>query len=351
MNPKSKTEQVVDILSGKIKNGTLVPGKKLPAERVLHEQLSVSRVIIRRALDILTERKLVYKKGGSGSYITENAINEIIRQEAGKKTVKAGFVFHHRWSRDSFFQDIIRELKSRLPENVELKVFFQDHLKREEFIDKNIKILFIDHSYSDQEIETLDGSGIFSIALLRKPELKNYLFFDNFDSGFKIGKMFSEYGHKTVAFINDYPWIGENELRIKGLEAATRKFGLEIIHASITIRATVGDIRNTIDYLFSSRKKFTAILVGDDNRAYMAYDVLNNMNISVPDDISLAGFNNNMCSSMFSIPLTSVGFPVSNVCDLMVDAIKQFIETGNTEFRKTVPPVLINRNSVKRLSI
>ncbi len=53
-------------------------GSKLPTEEVLAKQFNISRNTLRQALQILQEDKVIYKRRGSGNYISE--VKEIISE-------------------------------------------------------------------------------------------------------------------------------------------------------------------------------------------------------------------------------------------------------------------------------
>ena len=61
--------QLVRKLSQAIQGGKWRPGEALPAERVLCEGLSVSRVTLRLALDALVEQGLVTRRQGAGTFV------------------------------------------------------------------------------------------------------------------------------------------------------------------------------------------------------------------------------------------------------------------------------------------
>lgn len=67
----SLAEAVVNQLETAILDGILKPGMKLPAERVLAEQLEVSRPKLREALQVLEARSLVFINPGSGVVVAE----------------------------------------------------------------------------------------------------------------------------------------------------------------------------------------------------------------------------------------------------------------------------------------
>jgi GntR family transcriptional repressor for pyruvate dehydrogenase complex len=69
------TEQVwsttVDHLRSMIDSGALAPGSRLPAERVLCEELGISRGSLRQALRVLDSIGYVQIRAGSGTYVAE----------------------------------------------------------------------------------------------------------------------------------------------------------------------------------------------------------------------------------------------------------------------------------------
>jgi DNA-binding LacI/PurR family transcriptional regulator len=62
-------ENVREKICDLIYNGAFPEGKRIPAERNLSEQLGVSRVTLRKALDILSEDGLIRKDAGSGNVV------------------------------------------------------------------------------------------------------------------------------------------------------------------------------------------------------------------------------------------------------------------------------------------
>jgi GntR family transcriptional regulator len=61
--------QIARKLSDDVRNGRYQVDQALPSERTLSEQLNVSRVTARKAIDQLVEQGLVVRRRGSGNYI------------------------------------------------------------------------------------------------------------------------------------------------------------------------------------------------------------------------------------------------------------------------------------------
>lgn len=70
--------QIVQQLRDIIENGEIQPGDKLPSERVLCEQLGVSRASLREALRSLELLGLIQSRQGGGNYLTEANNNQLV---------------------------------------------------------------------------------------------------------------------------------------------------------------------------------------------------------------------------------------------------------------------------------
>lgn len=62
--------EVAEELRKQIFGGALKPLEKIPTERELCTQFSVSRITVRRALRILSDERLIQRKQGSGTYVS-----------------------------------------------------------------------------------------------------------------------------------------------------------------------------------------------------------------------------------------------------------------------------------------
>lgn len=72
---RSLSELTYQKLRSQIANGDFVGGDRLPGEPQLAEQMGVSRVTLRRALDRLMAEGLVERRPGAGTYIREREFN------------------------------------------------------------------------------------------------------------------------------------------------------------------------------------------------------------------------------------------------------------------------------------
>lgn len=67
--PRSLAHDVVDGLAGRIRDGSLAPGDKLPTEAAIMEEFGVSRTVVREAISRLQAAGLVATRHGVGTFV------------------------------------------------------------------------------------------------------------------------------------------------------------------------------------------------------------------------------------------------------------------------------------------
>lgn len=67
--PRSLAHDVVDTLTGRIRDGSLATGEKLPTEAAIMEEFGVSRTVVREAISRLQAAGLVETRHGVGTFV------------------------------------------------------------------------------------------------------------------------------------------------------------------------------------------------------------------------------------------------------------------------------------------
>ncbi|WP_027109201.1 GntR family transcriptional regulator [Lacticigenium naphthae] len=70
-----KYKVIADEIRKRINQGKYIPETRLPNQNELVDEFNVSRVTIKKAIDLLTSAGLVYSIQGSGTYVKKNALN------------------------------------------------------------------------------------------------------------------------------------------------------------------------------------------------------------------------------------------------------------------------------------
>lgn len=68
-------QQLVNQIKDQIQSGELKPGNRLMTELELSKEYDISRITVRKAIDILVEEDILVKKQGVGTFVAEKKLN------------------------------------------------------------------------------------------------------------------------------------------------------------------------------------------------------------------------------------------------------------------------------------
>jgi DNA-binding LacI/PurR family transcriptional regulator len=170
---------------------------------------------------------------------------------------------------------------------------------------------------------------------------------DNFRAAKEVTEYLINLGHERIAFVGGNVNLVVTVERLLGYEKALRDFHLPllseyIIHEEFLREGGQGAVRE----LMSLDQPPSALVVVDDLMALGVLNTLDEMSISVPDDISIVSFNNVMLSEMSRPPLTTVDI---GIFDLGFESAKSLIQKIENP-REPVKRIIIQHKLIKRLS-
>lgn len=165
---------------------------------------------------------------------------------------------------------------------------------------------------------------------------------DNYNGGKQATEYLLQLNHRNIGFIGGPANWPSAEDRYRGykdaLEAHRIPFRSEMVFD--------GDLRfesgiKAIEYFLTLSDWPTAIFSANDQMAYGALSKAVNLNISVPDDISLIGFDNIPFYSFYNTRLTTVQQDIQGLCDNAFDVLMKKInnELDEEDERRILIPV------------
>lgn len=184
------------------------------------------------------------------------------------------------------------------------------------------------YSKVEDKILTYLQQRDFPFVVIGKPfkhvEEITYVDNDNFRATKEVTEYLINLGHEAIAFIGGNLNLVVTVERLLGYEKALRDAYITlkreyIIHEEFLLEGGQGAVRE----LMSLKQPPTALVVVDDIMALGVLKTLDEMGISVPDDISIISFNNVMISEMSRPPLTSVDI---GIFELGYEAGKSLIQ-------------------------
>jgi DNA-binding LacI/PurR family transcriptional regulator len=170
---------------------------------------------------------------------------------------------------------------------------------------------------------------------------------DNYKATKEATKYLLDLGHEQIGFIGgDLNFVVTIE-RLLGYEKALREAGIKsnddfIIHSQFLREGG----QEAISKLLNLKNPPTALVVADDLMALGVLNTLSEMNISVPEDISILSFNNVLFSELSKPPLTSVDINIFELGYQAAKSLIQLLENPKEPVKRTiVPHELVKRQS------
>ncbi|WP_297990703.1 LacI family DNA-binding transcriptional regulator [Anoxybacillus sp.] len=174
---------------------------------------------------------------------------------------------------------------------------------------------------------------------------------DDFLGGYQAVSHLVSLGHKKIAIMLGNLNRTSDKDRLYAYRQVLQESGLEydeklVVYTDYSMEA---GRRAALELLTSSQKP-TAIFACFDSLAVGIYQAAKELGISIPEDLSVVGFDNTILSTIVDPPLTTVAQPIDEMGRQVVDLIVKAIEgEKHIKQRIVLPPELMIRRSTKRL--
>ncbi|WP_082232999.1 GntR family transcriptional regulator [Halobacillus massiliensis] len=359
-------------IKSKILDGTYEAHQKIQSESEMMKQFNVSRHTVRLAIGELVSEGWLYREQGAGTFCADRTIQTAKNGIISRKNIAIVTTYIS----DYIFPSIIRGAEAYLSEqgyHVSLFSTNNNHEKEREYLEKIITQGFdgaiiepTKSAYSNPNInyylnlERLNIPYIMINAYYEALEPISVVV-DDEKGAFMQTEHLIKQGHRDiVGFFKTDDMQGT--LRMKGYLKAHRVHKIPLNPKLITTYQT--DEKNSKpleklkQLLTNTEDKPTAIVCYNDELAIMLINVLREMNLKVPQDISIVGFDNSFFAELSEVKLTSVDHPKAELGKtagkMILNLIKQ--QENSKEAKKPVesvvfPTELIVRNSTRELPL
>jgi len=169
---------------------------------------------------------------------------------------------------------------------------------------------------------------------------------------FEITEHLISLGHKSIAFIKGHPDHSATQQRFKGYRRALADHKIEfderlVEEGNFSYHSGVDSARSILD--LSPRP--TAVFASNDYMAAAVLKLATQRQLRVPDDISIAGFDNAPIARHIWPGLTTIAQPVEEMTKLAVtQLITHITEPQEQPFQITLESRLITRESTARVN-
>jgi GntR family transcriptional regulator of arabinose operon len=315
----AKYHRLADQLRSNIRSGLYAEAGRLPSEDALAEAFGVSRQTVRQALHLLAQEGRIEKRKGSGSRIVSAADGK-----GRHVAVVTSYID------DYIFPAVLQDIQSVLAEHgyVPLVYATQNLISTERqvlqrLLQENVCGVLMEGVRTALPNPNLDlyaqlaKKGIPCVFLYGcSAELREAVCVgdDNYGGGYLLTRQLASMGHQHIAGIFKSDDM-QGVQRYAGYTAALRDAGLSLPSCQ-TLWYTTEDRRDFLDagnmtllqnFIQSRLEDSTAIVCYNDEIAYLLIRLLGAAGRRVPEDLSVASFDNSYYSDAGPVRITSLG--------------------------------------------
>jgi LacI family transcriptional regulator len=154
-------------------------------------------------------------------------------------------------------------------------------------------------------------------------------------------------GHRSIAYLGCRTGSKTHELRRSGYADTCKKYGIKpAIIMNRTSSSSIEQGYALARELFSSPCQYTAIFAASDTTALGVMKAADEAGLSIPQDLSLIGFDNIAYSTLPRINLTTIEQPFTALASSAVDTLIRTIEDPAFGYSYIIlAPALIKRGT------
>jgi LacI family transcriptional regulator len=157
-------------------------------------------------------------------------------------------------------------------------------------------------------------------------------------------------GHRQIVFAGDpsYPWLHR---RFEGYKRGMRESKLKpILILARNVQNFVDFGQKSVKRILSRRPRPTAVVAGNDEIAYGLWRSLRQRAISVPDDISLVGFDDREEALLMDPPLSTVRVDKEEIGQACMKMLLERLHHPQMNFsQRILPTEFVIRRTVRHL--
>ncbi|MBA9087607.1 GntR family transcriptional regulator of arabinose operon [Fontibacillus solani] len=340
-----------------LESGKLSPGKQFPSENEIAEQFSLSRQTVRQTFGELEKDGWLERIQGKGTFARNP------QRWEGEQVKTIGIIT--TYISDYIFPHIVRgaeaELRSR---GYRLLLSSTDNNKDKEkeslqlMMSQPLSGLIIEPTKSAEGNPNLgfylelQEKGIPYLMINEKyRELEcTCLKVDDELGGYKAAAHLFENGHQSIAgFFKTDDMQGVN--RLKGFLAAHRDHGIAV--ASNRVITYTTEQKSELPYreavkLLSSKQEDrpTGFICYNDQLAIVLMEAAIQCGMSIPEDLSIVGFDDSNLAVALGTKLTTLTHPKTLMGEMAAGQLIGMIEEGNLYEDTVFQPELVERGSV-----
>ncbi len=349
--PNTKQLMLQDSLKQELQSGNFQVGDRFYTEKELMRKYRVSSVTVARAVGEMTRQGYFERKRKLGTFVRGTRTIPGMSGEVMTCPLYINQAGHEESARHELSWFLVEEIRRGIINAYPgmVKILPMDEILDAAQRDPNLlTILFPQRIefYAEKYRSRCPGN---TVEILLPPNFGpqvNCVRPDYMMGVFDAVSHLIHLGHRRIAFIGDSKSTYRYAAYRIALETHQQEMFPELVIREA--RPTGDGTDLLIDRLLRLPKaqRPTALFCVNDRIAINAMEALRNRGLSIPDDLSVIGFDDIEESATAPVPLSTVKVPYYEIGQAAVAVLMEKIKTGQDILPKTIPAVYLMRKSV-----
>ncbi len=327
-----KYVRISNIIRDDIKAGKYKVGEIIPSQQDLAQRFQVNRATIKLAEDILEQE---------GYIQCIPSVGAVVKALSKEKTLVGYLVSNLK---DPFHIEVIRELDTIL-QNHNAAVVVSEGRSAKRLISMGATKII----KAGQLWNTSDEDTVKTVYLGYANPRLNCVTVNNEKGMQLLYNYLKGLGHERISYLStSIEAIDEFDIRYKNLmDICPQKTASYISENAFFVENySEKELTGVLHEIFHQKNRPTALICSSDWLAIEIIEYAEQLKISIPEDISIVGFDNIFISNRINVPLTTVSFPL----DKAADAIVRILFNSKTikPIQTVIEPELIIRQSAAK---
>ncbi len=345
--------QISEWLIQRIVSGEWALDSNLPAELELCQEFGVARGTVRQALGELERKGYIRRERGRGTFVTWDGKPEA---PPAARVSQIGFVVPY--VRDSFVSTILLGVERAATENG-LSVTFK-HVDNDPDQQAEVLEALVAQHLAGVVIYPVDSVHVEPIARLVRDSYpvvlvdrylrgvaSDYVMSDHFGGALRATQHLIRLGHTRVGFVYWRDPAISIEHRLIGYQRALAEAGLPYEPELTCEVESYPDVAITpLCEFLTRRPNVSAVFAANDQIALAIYSAARRMDLRIPEELALVGFDNLDFTAHLDVPLTTVEQPAFELGRKAVEILLRRIQGEIVGWQQVILPTrLVVRHS------
>lgn len=355
-------QQVVQGVSEAIISGQLQPGQKLPARRILAEELGVNMVTVRSAYLQLEQQGIVVSRHGTGTFVCFDAPDRL--QTGGRwydtitVVIGADQLGDCRREAIHIISDILSGVSEVLGARCGRYVFVSDiNARNMRSVSKQGAVLLyqLGGQTDEASVRELQGRGIPVIVAWggQVPMALPRVHYDAYAAAEVGPRHLVDCGYRRIGFMG-LKSSSDISLGIKFLQFTNvlQEAGLDLLARDVRhVRNIPGEACLAMMQMLAAGDLPDALFIDTDFKAMESLQAIHHAGLKVPDDIGIVSFDGFAESSRFTPKLTVVRTPRRAIGTRIGELLTQWPSQNMDHYHQLLPAELIQGQTTRKVQL